>query len=460
MQLLLTGSVNKIIDKKAERFIIAAFFEASLVVPATRSSASLTTGVTMRNSGSLRKRTGELSKRGNTGRLISAHYLELEYLLDHIEQANNYYQALGVERSASNEAIIAAYHQAVAVLHPPYHKVRASVTDETLARVDRAFQRVSESFTVLTHVQKRSEYDQSLARTARAPLPIDIPTPQRLKERKSGALKAAPKKAPAVEHKRASSATAPSSQAQASGQAADAIEIVEGAKQQPAFTVTAEEAAANRRRCDRFRLMIPTLVAGCDRATGKWQEMTKTVDANRLGIAVQMQRRVLPGMVLHITLPMPPKLRVRNYSDPAYSAYAIVRRVELPKDNLRLVGLEFLGEHPPSLYLYKPWAIFQTQKWTGINRRHEARVELTEMVKVEYFNDTMNLIGEETGFTENVSSGGARIYVKAAPFDCDIVRIISARRQFDSRALIRNRFLGKDGLERLCLQFLDAKWPV
>ena len=95
----------------------------------------------MRNSGGLIRRSKPL----NTGKLISAYYLEIEYLLERIEGATTHYQTLGVERSANNEEVILAYQKSVTVLHPSYPKVRASVPDEMLVRVDEAFKKPYQS---------------------------------------------------------------------------------------------------------------------------------------------------------------------------------------------------------------------------------------------------------------------------------------------------------------------------
>jgi hypothetical protein len=140
--------------------------------------------------------------------------------------------------------------------------------------------------------------------------------------------------------------------------------------------------------------------------------------------------------------------------------YAIVRRVELAKEGVRVVGLEFIGPHPPAGYLHKPWATFRTQKWNGPDRRREPRFERAEPVVIEYLNESHQSIGKEVAFTENVSLGGARVTVNAAPEEFDLVRVISADRSFESLAVVRNQFAASDGLERLCLQFLDNKWPV
>src|SRR6185503_7981627 len=127
---------------------------------------------------------------GNTGKLISSYYLEIEYLLDRVEQSSTYYQALALERSAPPEDVVQAYQETIKVLHPPYYKVRAAISDDILERIDKSFSRVSQAFFVLTDHSRKVEYDRSLNRsgpvntfpgqapvTASSPLSIPAPKP-------------------------------------------------------------------------------------------------------------------------------------------------------------------------------------------------------------------------------------------------------------------------------------------
>jgi curved DNA-binding protein CbpA len=412
----------------------------------------------MAKSGGLLHSAGKLSAgRGNTAKLINAHYLEIEYLLDRVEGASTHYHVLGVERSATNEEIVSAYHRIIGVLHPSYHKVRAAVPDEMLEKIDRAFDKVSESFSLLTNFKKRVEYDRSLSRKTGSPPPSAIPRPPR----RSGPLAAGVPRQPPVKTPVAAPPPQPKAEQAAKSSAQEQIEIRTSATQQTSYTRAASDhAVANRRRAERMKLSIPVLVSGYDQARGKWQEVAKTVDVTRLGVAVRMKRRLHHGTVLHISLPMPAKLRCHGYSEPSYTVYAIVRRVEPPADGLRVAGLEFIGERPPAGYLYRPWATFRTQKWSGVERRREPRREHSEMVRVVYLNETLHAVREEVAVTENVSPGGARIYVKTAPAEFDSLRISNLKRTFEAIAVVRNRYLGKDGFERLCIQFTDKKWPV
>jgi hypothetical protein len=401
----------------------------------------------MKGSGSPNSPSGDLTpvrpKPGSTGRLISAHYLEIGHLLDRIDGATTHYQMLAVERSASEAEIVQAYHDAIAVLHPTYHKVRAAVPDEMLAKVDQAFDKLSKSFLVLTNPSKRAEYDASLARSKVTPLPVEVAKP---KKRTTGNLKRA--KAKAESDKPARRHSAPI-----------AIKVP---TPQVVFTRPAGPVAApaNRRRAERFNLVVPVFVKGYDRNGNRWQEVTKSINVSRMGVALRLQARVRHGAVLHVTLPLPIKLRSHGFSEPGYNMYAIVRRIEPTVGDTRVIGLEFIGNQPPAGYLHKPWAAFRTQRWDGPDRRREPRVEHVENVLVDYLDESKEKLAREVAVTENISRNGARLRVRHAPDVFEMARVTSGNQEFSSLALVRNRFTDTDGGERLCLQFIEACWPL
>lgn len=399
----------------------------------------------MKNSGLLIQRA---IKQVNTGKLISAYYLEIEPLLERVERSKTHYQTLGLERSATNEQIILAYHHTVQLLHPSYYKVRAAVPDDMLARIDLIFGKVSQAMFVLTTPHKRLEYDESLRRPARNSGRLVL---GKLNDESEPIAEA---QASAVEKEAAE-------QVLVKPAAQKTVDINVTPIQRPVFTkLASEEKVENRRRCDRFNLAVPVLMAGYDGAGGKWQEVAKTIDVSRLGVAVKMKRQVRHGAVLHVTLPLPMKLRSHGFSEPGYNMYAIVRRVELPKDDIRVVGLEFIGKNPPAGYLYKPSATFRTQRWVGPDRRLEPREERAEPVVVEFLDDSMKSLGRTVAVTENISKGGARICIKASLPEFDLVKITSVDRAFDSIALVRNHYVERDGFDRLCVQFVNNKWPM
>ncbi|HET8674151.1 MAG TPA: PilZ domain-containing protein [Blastocatellia bacterium] len=414
----------------------------------------------MNNSGLLIQRA---MNRASTGKLISAYYLEIEPLLERVERSKTHYQTLGLERSATSEQIILAYHHTVKLLHPSYYKVRAAVPDDMLARIDLIFGKVSQAMFVLTTPHKRLEYDESLRRPARNSGRLILGKLNDESEIVAGVQASAVEqetvKQVAAEQKAVEQKAAEQRQVKPAAQKTVDINVVP--IQRPVFTkLASEEKASNRRRSDRFNLSVPVLVAGYDGAGCKWQEVTKTVDVSRLGVAVKMRRRVRHGAVLHVTLPLPMKLRSHGFSEPGYNMYAIVRRVELSKDETRIVGLEFIGKSPPAGYLYKPWATFRTQKWAGADRRFEPREERAEPVVVEFLIESMKSLGRTVGVTENISRGGARVCIKSSPPEFDLVKITNVDRTFDSLALVRNHYVERDGHDRLCLQFVNNKWPM
>src|SRR6185369_10857619 len=144
--------------------------------------------------------------------------------------------------------------------------------DEMLARVDKAFNKLSNAFSELTDATKRDAYDRSLkprSKTAVAP-----------RKRKPNPARAADTN-PLVEvQSRHKSATS------------DAVEINPAPELRPVFTraATAEE-MVNRRRCERFKLSVPIMIAGYGADGKKWQEITKTIDVSRMGVGVRMRKR-------------------------------------------------------------------------------------------------------------------------------------------------------------------------
>ncbi|HEX8090769.1 MAG TPA: EAL domain-containing protein, partial [Blastocatellia bacterium] len=228
--------------------------------------------------------------------------------------------------------------------------------------------------------------------------------------------------------------------------------------EQPACAESPDKSTSkNRRRCERFKLSLPTRVTGYDRKTGKWTETGQTADVSRTGATLSLSRRVRHGSILHLTLPLPPKLRTHSHSEPSYRVYAIVRRVEPPRDGVRMVGLEFVGENPPLGYQEKPWALFHSRRWTGAGRRREPREDKMEAVTIEYLTEGMESLGQEPALSENRSRSGMRILLQNAAPDFDMLRIYGPEPHAEKIAAVCNRYTGSDGFERLCLRFTGRK---
>jgi PilZ domain len=365
---------------------------------------------------------------------LSSYYLELERLLERVERATTHYYLFGIDRAATHEQVQSAYAEVVSLLFPPYG-ISAAVPPEMIGRMERAFNSVTQAFKVLANFKRRIEYDN-------------------LSQSKPGMnIPPAPPPAPASRVR----PEPPRETAQASGE--DTIEIKRVAQQREVFTQYAKSSISqNRRRTERFKLAIPVRATGHDRKGGRWSEIGQTIDVSRTGVNLRMRKQIKSGTVLYLTLPLPVKLRSHGYSDSTYNVYAIVRRVDAPVRGERFVGLEFIGERPPSGFLETPWAVFKTARWSGHERRRTPRVAAREAVWVEYFDEAGRLLGREETQTENLSRTGARIAVRTAPHDMELIKVAAPARKFESFAKVRNRFLGVDGAERLCIQFVDKEW--
>lgn len=374
---------------------------------------------------------------------VSAYFLDLEGLLSRVDSATTYYQVLGVDRADGQEKIKSSFQQLLNLLFPPY-VIGRTMPAEITPRIERAFQKASQAFAVLASFARRKEYDSALLSIANKPVSAAAPIESRVNQPKSAGSGSA-------------------GRADSSAVAAEGDHLTLSRMDQRGLvyreSLTAKS-GDNRRRCERFRLSIPVRVTGHDRRNGKWHEMAQTIDVSRTGVKLRLRRRVKHGTVLYVTLPLPTKLRAHGFAEQSYNVYTLVRRVEPPKQGVRAVGVEFIGEHPPAGFLDKPWAVFRPKKWGGNDRRRPDRQEQVEKVRIEYFDESMHSISREEARTENVSRSGLRISGTMAPAEFDLVMVSCPRLKFEGMAALRSRYSGKDGLERICVQLIDKEWPL
>lgn len=386
---------------------------------------------------------------------VNQYQLHLDGLLRRIENASTHYEMLGLEQTAAYEQVLQAYQDTLALLYPSY-KLRSSLEEKLVERMDAVFGKLSWAFSILANFKKRADYHIYVLSSAKPPNAAQIKPSQR---------KPSTSTLQAISEARKTTGTH-----QALPQVSDNPQQA-GARRSPSkeMTVNGGQGAKavysefsgsvkddNRRRSQRFRLSVPARVAGFDRVGNKWHEMTQSADVSRTGVTLHLRKRVRQNTVVHVTLPLPTKLRTHGFADTSFNTYALVRRVEPLKNGERVVALEFIGEHPPTGFLEKPWATFRPGKWSGQERRRNRRENRIEKVRVEYFNEAFASLGSEDTFTENLSQTGMRLFVNNAPFEFDLVRITYLTRKFETLAAVRNRYVAKDGTERLCLHFINS----
>lgn len=428
------------VDKSNQAFIMASVLETILFAPAnpertshpSRKVLSATIAPTQLE---LRPTSGE-----DAHDTTSAYSLDLENLLKRIDSATTYYEVLGVGRDDGQEKIKSSFEHLLNLFYPPY-VVSQTIPAETTSRIERAFAKASQAFAALASFTRRKQYDGALQSIA-SNRPASSSTQSQANRPKSDSAGGA---------RRLNSSVAPTDQE---------VVLERMPRQGEVYSEYSRvKTNDNRRRCERFRLSIPARVTGYDRNNGKWSEMTETIDVSRTGVRLRLRRRVKHGTVLFLTLPLPTKLRAHGFVDQGYNVYSLVRRVEPSKHGVRAVGVEFLGEHPPSGFLDKPWAVFRPRTWGGAERRRPRRDERAEIVRIEYLDESLQPLSREQAKTENVSRFGLRVAGTAAPPEAEIVRVRCLHLKFESLAAIRSRYVGKDGLERLCMHLIDKEWP-
>lgn len=340
-----------------------------------------------------------------SAQFLSTYYYELECLLVHVEGADTHYKVLGIDFLATSEETINACLKAMALLDPKKYGLNLELPETLGPRSRLASESVWAAFQTLMDFDKRIEYDGLLF-----------------------------------------------------GWADEDSRHAKRSQQRRRFETgrtSKDDAAANRRSRERFELAIPVAVTGFDQNDGDWHEAAQSIDMSRSGGRILLRRRVLVGKVVYLRMPMPTVLRMHEYIEPTYGTYAIVRWIRPPRDGFRLVGIEFVGERPPSGFLERPWAKFDVSSWNGADRRGAPRERLSEVIEIEYFDESENLICKDSGFLEDISALGARVCAHQPPSDTDLIRIIRPKVSLSRFALVCNRFKERDGYERLCTQFIS-----
>jgi len=337
---------------------------------------------------------------------LSAYYYELESLLVRVERAETHYKTLSIDYLATSDETITAYLKAMILLDPATYGLNLEPAEALGPRVALASERVLAAFQTLMDFDRRLEYDAQLFGWENEVSKLGNPVHQRKLSRVG--------------------------------------------------RTNAEQGRANRRERERFELSIPVEVTGHNENSSDWHEAVQTLDLNRSGGRILLRRRVLVGNILYLRMPMPTVLRKHEYIDQIYGTYAIVRWIRPPRDGFRLVGVEFIGEVPPPGFPERPWATFHISRRQVADRRVELRDGLSEAIEIEYFDESEQLIMKNSGFIEDISNSGARVCAQEPPLDADLIRIIRPKVSVSQFALVRNRFKGRDGYERLCLQFVST----
>jgi len=211
-------------------------------------------------------------------------------------------------------------------------------------------------------------------------------------------------------------------------------------------------------------LNIAVRVQGHDANNEPWEEMTTSDDASHGGASFPVRHTLVSGQVLLLSLPLPKSFREYAITDASYRAYALVRHIA-QSGNVARVGVMFLGQRPPRGFELNPGgrvllpsdprppAPGQKER-----RKHE-RLEVFVNLRLKRTDPATGQVQEETTVTENLSPGGARVRTGMAVSKGEVLMVEEVSGPFRTRAEIRNLYIGKDGIPRLNLTFLDGILP-
>lgn len=216
-----------------------------------------------------------------------------------------------------------------------------------------------------------------------------------------------------------------------------------------------------RRQNARIGITLPVRIQGHGDGAD-WTEMSTVKDASPGGAAFLLRHKVTRGEVLLLSLPLPKRFRAFDPTDSSYHVYALVRDVRTEAGRVR-VGVMFLGKHPPrgfvrshdNRYLLPEDGPLHSRK----ERRVHNRLDMHVNMRLRRLLPDAGTPREEMTIAENIGRGGARVLTSLPVAKGEVVELEEIGGPFQTRAEVRNIFIGPDNIPRLNLRFLDRQAP-
>jgi hypothetical protein len=239
----------------------------------------------------------------------------------------------------------------------------------------------------------------------------------------------------------------------------------------------------NDRRIQRVSLALPVRVESKVNRTYAWDEVTRLNDVSAFGAGFNLRRPLKRGRLVQMTIPLPRQLRCYDYMEPQYKVWALVRRCipvnKLNQDDQYAIGVAFIGKNPPTSYMHDPSKLFDITEISSQNHWHvreaEAHPDESELAKenrrhtrfqipvgivLEVVDEAGDTLGSEMTVSENVSLGGASVFTTLDAEIGSFVRVKSDQYNVSIISIVRGKRLGKDGITRLHVEFIDRFFPL
>ncbi len=215
-----------------------------------------------------------------------------------------------------------------------------------------------------------------------------------------------------------------------------------------------------RRKTTRMALRVPVRVQGRDADGQTWEEMTTTEDASAGGVSLRLKHPARLGQVLHLSMPLPKRLRSYDITDPSYRIYALVRNVRAAGSETLRVGVMFMGRFPPRGAEALPAGLYlMPGDPQPEERRRHPRVSVSLKIKLHTTFARAGVPEEEQAIAEDIGKFGAKVKTSLPVGKGDHVMVEEVGGEYRTRAEIRNVSIGPDGHPRISLLFLDGPAP-
>lgn len=241
------------------------------------------------------------------------------------------------------------------------------------------------------------------------------------------------------------------------------------------------------RRIPRFSLALPVRVVARLDQDRSWEEITRLTDVSAFGAGFNLKRGVKCGRLLQMTLPLPRQMRCYDYTEPQYRIWGLVRSCIVKENSSKnetthAVGVAFIGKNPPSSYFSDPERFYDISGQgdgklcrvvevspdvdatdaivSVVDLRRHSRLAIPTDIVLEKIDAEGNVTASEMTVTENLSLSGAAIFSTLPTEIGDFVRVRSSHYDVSIISVVRDKRLGKDGIPRLHVEFVDRFFPL
>ncbi len=239
----------------------------------------------------------------------------------------------------------------------------------------------------------------------------------------------------------------------------------------------------NSRRLPRFSLALLVRVESRVSESHAWDEITRLTDVSAFGAGFNLRHPVKRGRRLQMTMPLPRQLRCYDFAEPQYKIWGLVRICVTRENSLtaehHAIGVAFIGKHPPRSFNDDPAKLFEISHkeegslWNVIDapthpdesslpkdlRRH-TRFSIPTNVIVEKIDADGNVTTSEPTVTENLSISGTAVFSMIEVEVGEFVRVKSEQYNVSIISVVRGRRIGRDGIPRLHVEFVDRFFPL